>query len=189
MQLVNVIIIVAPFFRAKPSDSFQDAIKEKEFTCSVAVSRTFCTGDECDSNKSAFVDLYRNVDPSNLFPNGVNENSNWASEEAAKLIEHIESTSELLTTSDELVDYRITLNPQQIKAIKEYNKTNGDYSKEVIYCTDSNIVEERTNYENCSSRFLDILRGKSNEYGDGAGYGTLDPEYTGVSKYTKEHQQ
>ena len=180
---VTQTINVAPYFRAKSSDPLQTAIKDKTFTCSVKVSDPFC-----DVNvEECFTDLYRNVDPANMFPNGLSENSNWATPEGTKLKERIESTADLLTTSDELVDYRITLNPQQIKAIKEYNKTAGDYTKEQIFCTEQQISTDRTNYEDCTSKFLNLLRENANEYGDGTGLGTIDKEYNGISKYSKAH--
>ena len=122
------------------------------------------------------------VDPSNLFPSGdPEEGSNWATEEGKKARAQIESTADSLTTSDQLLEYRITLTPEQIKNIKEYNKEKGAYEKEGIDCRKENITKEGViRYENCSSEFLSTLKLDSS-------FGTLDPEYSGISKYANEN--
>lgn len=172
---------ISHFFRAKETDPLQTATQNKEFTCSVHTYPTFCTDEDCPK-ETPLANLYRNVDPSALFPNGVGDDTNWATAEGVKAKEDIEKSANLIQTGDELIDYRITLNPTQIKAIKEYNQKAGIYSNEIIYCDSSNLQKDGT-YRNCSSRFMETLRGNNVEYSDGGELGTLDKNYTGTSKY------
>ena len=117
-----------------------------------------------------------------MFPSHVAVPDNWATEEGVKAREQIESTADLLRTSDELLEYSITLSPDQIKEIREYNKTHGGYANEKIYSCDP--TDETATYRNCTSEFLDILRGKSAQYGDSTEFGTFNQPYTtGVSNY------
>ena len=122
--------------------------------------------------------MYRNADESKLFPNEVEVSSNWATEEGQIAINAIESSSDTLRTTKNLLDYSISLSPTQINALKEYNAIHRNYVDEEIF--NCEIYEDDT-YRNCVSNFLEILRGNTAELGV-TQYGTLDPEYNG-SKY------
>lgn len=172
------------------TDPFLEATKNQTFTCTIKVEPT--TGD-CIENCEGSKTLYTPVDPSNPFPNGVRSGSNWDTEVGKKLIEKMEKTSELLK-GDEMIEYRITLNPSQINAIKDYNKSNRNYSDEKLICPKDNKIELNNDveysgfYYGCKSEFLNTLRALSQE-DSSAGYGSYDFNFDGVSKYTKNHPE
>jgi len=118
------------------------------------------------------------VDPSNLFPSTGGQpkaGSNWDTPEGRQAAEEIQNTASQIATTTNLLEYRITLTPNQIKNIQEYNDKTGAYSNEIIYnCT----KVDDTYYVDCKSNFLDILRGSNSLYSGGT-YGTIDSNYNG----------
>ena len=172
---VTQTINLSPFFRAKKTDDYQTAIKNRTFTCSVKVYPM--SGDDPGVSMK-----YRNADPNALFPYELDEDTNWKTSAGIKAQEEIESTANMIETSDELIDYRITLSPEQIKAVKAYNEQEkGNYINEKVYCSEKNIdLPTEDKYLGCTSNFLNRLR-ESDELG------TISPEYNdGISKYQKD---
>ena len=170
------------YYRSNNSDLFASTLNNAnklKFTCYVDVEAPKPTPLRTN---------YRNVDPTNLFPYSgkcadnsqlsicpTDENNIW--HDQGNTIFEIEQTSEKLKTG-ELLEYRITLTPTQIKNIRAYNA--GNYITERI----SNCEIKDGAYFNCKSEFLNELRkGKA---GSSRDLGTLDFNYsTGESKYTK----
>lgn len=165
------------FYRNQKMDQFFRDINSSDnrFTCPVDVKIPRVTScDNCDITEST---IYRNVNESKMFPNGVTQSSNWATAEGQIAANVIESTSDMIRTSDDLLDYSITLSTEQIKALREYNSNHKDYTSEEI----ANCIIVDNTYRNCRSNFLEILRGNTTELGS-TQYGTLNPDYNG-SKY------
>ena len=154
---VTQTIGISPFFRAKENDSYQQAIKSMDFTCSVKVDPAI---------KEGVDKKYRIADPADLFPYELSENSNWNTEIGKKAREEIEGNASKIGTSDDLIDYSITLTPEQIKSVKEYNKdASGNYISEKIYCKEENIDKTSSDkYLDCTSQYLNELR-KGDSYG------------------------
>ena len=110
--------------------------------------------------------IYRSVDLSNLFPNGIEnrpKNNNWSNKQ--KEIEAIQRTSNDIFTNKDYLEYRYVLTPQTIKDIKKYNKNqrvNGGYlNNTLVDCeyVDSNGNKCDSNkdlceFRNCKSTFL-----------------------------------
>ena len=157
---------VATFKRNSGIDPLQSAMKtNNKFNCYVKVDPP--TVSPCKDIEKCT--LYRNVDESNLFPNNIAVANNWATPEGQAAIEFIQENSEKLRTTDELLEYRITLNPTQIKAIKEYNRKAGSYINESTH--DCDTVDDM--YLNCKCEFMDTLRGNNTEYPTGS-LGNID---------------
>lgn len=173
---------IKPFFNATGAyKSKLSSLYDQGFKCTVTVDKPITKdGDESQ---------YRNVEPSHLFPlseTGLAESGNWATPEGKEAQKQIESTAGLITSGDELVEYRITLNPTQIKNIKEYNKGAGSYMNERIYgCEKVTASDGDEYYANCKSEFLNKLKTDSGEHDTGQ-YGNYDLDYDGVSKYNKK---
>ena len=152
---------VVTFYRKNYNDEFKRAVNNnKEFSCYVDVLKPEASDGEF---------YYRNVDPANLFPNGY-ISSNWRTTEGSKAKLQIENTADQIKFTDDLLDYTITLTPQQINNIKEYNSTttSSGYIDEPINresCTiipdvkdGSGKITEYGYYTECKSDFLDKLR-------------------------------
>lgn len=194
---VKQAISISPFFRATTSfkDTFKDKIANNEVSCStIKVGHVTCPpGDpEC---VNGFGDYYRIADPAKLFPYAnedytENVGENWQTPEGQEAIKVIQGTAAELTTTDNLLEYSITLTPEQIKNIQGYNNTKvGDsysnkryYSLEHIQCDKNNISENKDRYANCSSDFFKALTNSKTEE-----FGTLSPDYRGTSKYNSKH--
>ena len=173
------------FYRKSNSDGYTSALNntnKMKFTCYVDVEKPTVVP---DGDKT----IYRNVNPADLFPYSTacknnksltvcptNTNNIWYDNE--NVISEIEQTAELLK-GDQLLEYKISLTPTQIKNIQEYNK-NGNYNVEGI----SNCDVKDGIFYNCKSTFLNRLRASTADaYGS---LGTLDKNYsTGESKYTR----
>ena len=165
-QVINPVL----FYRNQTNDNLTKLVTQKnKFTCYVDVEMP---------QPSQTSTVYRNVDPSNLFPSTNGEpkaGSNWDTPEGREAAEQIQNSASELTTTTNLLEYKITLTPTQIKNIKNYNSKNGVYSNEVVYnCT----KVDNTYYINCKSGFMDILRGTNSLYSAGT-YGTLDSNFSG----------
>ena len=182
---------ISTYQRATVSDPLQTEIRNNTFKCYVEVDPPtviVCPPNEpnCNSADSKYKSRYRNVDPSNLFPNDVEVPDNWDTDEGREAREQIESTADLLKTTNDLLEYSITLNPDQISAVREYNRKNGGYSNEKIYECDP--INDKGYYTNCKSAFLDALRGKNFDYPDPTVLGTFNEPYTtGESEYSKRN--
>ena len=158
---------VATFHRENLFDGFKRAIKDNmNYTCYVDVTRSSTT-------EASSLFIYRNADPSNLFPNGIASNSNWATEEGIEAKAYIEKYSEDIKFDDSLVDYTITLTPQQVKNIKEYNRnvtyTYNEEPLDLDSCVripteinkNGEVIKEEY-YLECKSKFLNELRKDAN---------------------------
>ena len=169
--VVQTSIVPTLFYRATSRDSLSTLLSNNTtYTCYVDVEMP-------EPVQSTTV--YRNVDPTNLFPatdGAPKAGSNWDTEEGRKAAVEIQNSASEIATSDKLLEYKISLTPTQIKSIKSYNSRNGAYSNEIIYnCTKVN----ETYYINCKSNFLDMLRGSDAQYSSGT-FGTLDSKYNGL---------
>ena len=170
----SVYQVVSPLTFYRNETAFKLIVNDDaQFKCYVDVE---VPSPSCDPSKSncnvVNSTVYRNVNPSNMFPSGITkENSNWLTEEGQKAKEQIETTANDLVTDEEYLDYSITLSPTQIKNIREYNKNSGGYSDELIYNCDKDPVDGY--YYNCNSYFLDVLRGNAMEYSSGT-YGNIN---------------
>ena len=110
------------------------------------------------SDKKQYGFIYRSVDLSNLFPNGLssrNKPINWS--DKLKEIENIQKTASDIFTNKDYLEYRYVLTPQTIKDIKKYNKEqskNGGYKNNTL--TDCEMVLNGNVYEfkNCKSTFI-----------------------------------
>ena len=173
--------MIYTYFRNLPNDTFFREVNSSNnvFKCVIDIKiPKVTTCKDCDLDIST---QYRNVSESKLFPNGVMESSNWATVEGQIATNAIESTSDILRTTDELKDYSIELSHEQIMALREYNSNNKDYINEPI----DNCDIENDMYFNCRSNLLEIFRGNTTELGT-TKYGTLDPNYNG-SKYFNDN--
>ena len=144
------------------------------FKCYVDVQKPNCedpTKESCEDRSAA---LYRNVDPGNMFPSGnMREGSNWATENGIRAKEAIETSAGELKVDEQYLDASITLTPNQINNIKDYNSKNGGYSDELIYNCEKDPVDGI--YYNCNSYFLDVLRGNASQYSSGT-YGNINTD-------------
>ena len=144
------------------------------FKCYVDVQKPNCedpTKDSCEDRSAA---LYRNVDPANIFPSGnMKEGSNWATENGLRAKTAIETSADELKVNEQYLDASITLTPNQIENIKDYNSKNGGYSDELIYNCEKDPVDGI--YYNCNSYFLDVLRGNASQYSSGT-YGNINTD-------------
>ena len=167
---------IATYKRNYPSDDFVNVVNEhKDFNCYIDVDKPTTIEREDGT-------IYRNVELSNLFNPTAPIDSNWLSNDGIIATTSIQESSNTLQTTDEYLEYKITLSPTQIKRIKDdYNKSNGVYSSERIY--NCKIVDGT--YRECQSTFLDELRKGSAENGTDT-YGTIDPQHSdGKSNATK----
>ena len=166
---------VYTYYRNVKNDLFFNSINSSNnnFTCAVDVKIPRVT--TCKNCDLADATIYRNVDTSKLFPNGVTASSNWATVEGQIATNAIESTSDMLRTSDDLLEYSISLSTTQIRALKEYNSHHKDYVNEPI----NNCTIKNDTYRTCKSDFLEILRGNTTELGSTT-YGTIDPNHNGT---------
>ena len=173
---VTQTIKISTFNRSRDVDRLQTEVNNNnKFTCYVKVDKP-----ELIENEGGL----RYVDPTNLFPNGISSKSAWNSKAGENAKNQIEATASELRQTDDLLEYRITMNPEQIKAIRAYNKENGSYVNERVYNCNNTTSGEMI-YTNCKSKFLDALRGLDSKY-SGSELGTLDPNYRdGISAYTK----
>ena len=171
--------MIHTFYRKSNKDEFFSAINssDNKFKCSIDIKIprvTTCKDDRCELGDAT---IYRNVSPTVMFPNGLYyDNSNWATVEGQIAKNEIETTSDDLRFTKNLLDYSISLSTSQIMALREYNEHNRDYMNEDIY----DCIEVDGTYRNCKSSFLRILRGDTNQ--NMTMYGTLDEKYNG-SKY------
>ena len=154
--------VVGTFYRKNSDDVLRKTVKEsttKGFTC--YVDATPASVDKCEEPKLCL--MYRNVDPSALFPQGVAVRKNWQSSEGITARAQIENTANKIGIDQSLIDYRITLNPTQIKNIKEYNRDQQYYYSEedVEKC---NPIPD-SHYIGCKSLFLNKLRDNNETYG------------------------
>jgi hypothetical protein len=169
------------FYRLNKNDIFGQEINSKKvYSCFVDIESP--TPVPPDPEKpGANGTRYRMIDTAKIFYTNNGKplsNSNWATPIGLAAIKSIEESTALLPT-EEYLQYRITLSPSQIKAIREYNDSTDKtkiYSNEVLY----NCVIENDMYRKCKSVFLNELR-SSNKYG------TIDKNFSdGLSPHDKK---
>ena len=131
---------------------------------------------------------YKNVNKSDIFPYKAtdkvpeegDQKTNWDTEWGRKVQDHLEKTNvETTRYSDDLLDYSITLTPEQIKSIRKYNKKNS-YKNSVILPHTCTIAGEEgyEKYYNCESQYMQYWRMGEREFGTGT-YGKLRVDYNG----------
>ncbi len=175
---------VKTYYRRNINDDFSNKVKlSNKFTCFVDVTKpTFIPPDDGSADGGRNATIFKNVDVSNIFPSSSDgfttyPKSNWGTDNGKKVTVEITNSSKDLITTDDYLDYRITLSPTQINNIKEYNQDNDSYINEEK--TKCQIVDGT--YQNCISPFMDELR-RSNEYG------TIDPRYSNGKSVGKANQ-
>ena len=161
---------VSTFFRKQFSDEFKKTVNSsRTFTCYVDVLQPM------------YKKYYRNVDPSDLHPEGVPVGANWATSIGQNAEITIENNAKGIGIDKDLIDYSIILTPEQINALKDYNKKAGTqkYVNDPMDTTScqcaSDSIEKLTDeecrrrndayYINCDSVFLSEIRKNSEEYG------------------------
>ncbi len=117
--------------------------------------------------------IYRNVDLSDLFPNSRQYGTNWNSsnEQINQIIKDIQNSANSLYTSSDYLDLSVTLNPDTIKKIREYNRykstnSGGYLDNSLINCkleTSLDGVNQR--FSNCESTFIDEIQSGSGALG------------------------
>lgn len=165
---------VSTYYRKNAPDELSRAVQEKYKTPSCYYDvKPIITTDKCKGKEVCTFTDYKNVNKSNIFPNGIPVNSNWDNTWATSVKSYLEETADD-TFSDEYLEYSITLTPAQIKALKQYNKSNS-------YSGDEYLCSSLTNnfYYNCQTQFMTRLREGSNTNGS-YDYGTIDPVYNGT---------
>ena len=122
-----------------------------------------------DKNKCVSAE-YKNVDKTDIFPNGIPKDTNWDNYWGKAVKEYMEETA-IDTFTEDYLEYSITLTPRQINNIRNYNKNSSLYQNAPIKCN----VSSNNNYYNCNSDFMVKMRN-----GDfGTNYGTLDNKFNG----------
>ena len=113
---VTQTIGISTYYRVKSTDKFRNAVNKTAFTCYIEVDQPEV--ERCNMDDASCAE-YRSADPGNLFPGGVIA-ENWDNEEGRKAIEYIESNaSKLVGNNTDLLEYTITMNPQQLQAIRQ----------------------------------------------------------------------
>ena len=176
---------VTTFYRNRLSDEFSKKVKNdfKEFTCNVDVKvpQISLNNDNSQSSGRGEETIYRNVDLSNLFPTESSNNAitNWKTDYGLKAQKDIESSGDYINT-DRYLEYKVELNPQTIKSIKEYNKraeANGGYLNNTL----TDCEKSNNKFFNCSSSFITNIENGTENFGIDKFESKLD----GISKYTE----
>ena len=158
---------VSTFFRKKFSDDFKNIVNEsRTFNCYVDVTQPMLDK------------YYRNVDPSDLHPDGVPIGTNWSTTRGKNVEAYVEKYSSGIGIDESILDYSITLTPQQIKNLKEYNSLNptNKYVNDPVIsktCQCKSDVKDITKkeclsrldsyYVECESGFLNLIRNGSKD--------------------------
>ncbi len=163
---------IETYFRKNSNDSFYTTVNNhKNHSCYVDVE---IPSPECDPSKQIcrIGTTYRNVDIANMFPSSTDgyttkTNSNWGTENGKKATLNITQSASTIRTTEEYLQYSITLNPVQIENIKSYNNNNTYVNEAVFNCQISGDT-----YRNCISPFMEELRTNGE-------YGTIDQKHNG----------
>ncbi|MCR4580901.1 MAG: hypothetical protein K5666_00065 [Bacilli bacterium] len=102
---------------------------------------------------------YKEVDPSQLFPNTVSYGWNWkSSQEGPTVLAKIQDDAAAdRTYSPDNLTYSFTLTPNDLKAIKEYNKSRVNYGGYTDFNMDCTLNGNA--YVKCKSKFLTAISG------------------------------
>lgn len=115
-----------------------------------------------DDDSKTYGFIYRNVDVGNLFPGQSIRDTgiNWSSKQ--DVIDDIQATASKIYVTDDYLEYRYVLTPNNIKEIREYNKNqnpNGGYLNEtLINCTLEDDSGGLKAFTNCKSTFLKEIK-------------------------------
>lgn len=144
------------YFEIQREDSEILDCNRKEVYSIKDVAAVTCDGD----GKKMYLD-YKEVDATQLFPNDVTYGWNWKnSQEGPAVLKKIQDDAKAdKTYSPDNLTYSFTLTPNDLRAIKEYNKSRislGGYTDFNMYCETVNNVAVK-----CKSRFIDAISGKS----------------------------
>lgn len=125
-----------------------------------------CLGNGCAYDQGAGLSYgYRTITLNNLNPTNRTLGYNWnaaKSAKAASAISEIETSGEEAYTKAE---YKITLTPALLSAIKEYNNeqlANGGYVNDTLDCGDVTVNGVTFNNVNCESTFIKDLADDNN---------------------------
>lgn len=120
-----------------------------------------------DSERTSYGFVFRNVDLSNIIPNdrGDKITTNWdtTNKEINKIINDIQSKGNDIFTNDDNLVMRVTLTPDSIKKIREYNrmktKNSGGYLDNSLISCDKILSVDGKNerFANCRSTFIDEI--------------------------------
>lgn len=172
---------VNTYYRKNYPDNFSRAVQEEYMTPScyydamTNIPNTPVTSDKCLSEGNCTE--YKNVNKTKIFPNGIPVDTNWDDEWSLKVKQYLEDTAKNMTDTENL-EYSITLTPTQIKALRQYNKTNSNYQNAIINCP----TPTTGHYYNCESQFMIRMREGSSTNGS-YDYGSLNPNFNGTTYY------
>ena len=110
--------------------------------------------------------------PENYSPLG-GDKSNWVTEVGKAAKEKIEAADYM--ANEDYLQYSITLTPDNIRSIQSYNASTESRG---AYINEPTGNCEKTSdglYLNCTSKFINELRGMNNE--GNTSYGTLNKDY------------
>ncbi len=171
------------FYRNRKTDDLSNALTKStltKFNCSVDVKIPEVTVEQSANSKT----IYRDVDLSNLFPNGERDNTNWSTEYGTIAKNEIAESSSRITNDDYYLEYSFDLTPESIREIKNYNsrmEKNGGYLNNTL----SNCTLTNDKYFNCESSFLRDIGSGNSLYVDND---SPNNKFDGISKYTKENK-
>ncbi len=172
---------VNTYYRKNYPDNFSRAVQEEYMAPScyydamTNIPNTPVTSDKCLSEGNCTE--YKNVNKTKIFPNGIPVDTNWDDEWSLKVKQYLEDTAKNMTDTENL-EYSITLTPTQIKALRQYNKTNSNYQNAIINCP----TPTTGHYYNCESQFMIRMREGSSTNGS-YDYGSLNPNFNGTTYY------
>lgn len=170
--------MTSSMYRKKPNDTYASLL-EKLNTYSCYVDMDNKTKITVVDDRYTLGYSFKNIDSSNLFPSDKESENvglsswksqyavNWDTPEANEIQAQIESTSDKLFVTDDLLEYRVKLTPNNIKTLRDYNKRNntlasskakGYLNKTLYDCTEENEMLLR-----CKSSFIKSI--KSGEFG------------------------
>ena len=120
---------------------------------------------ECEEEKKMLLE-YKEVDPSDLFPNDVSYGWNWKTSEQGQITKtRIEQTAaDDATYSPDNLTYSFTLGPEDIRQIRQYNLSqvkNGGYANFEMQCEFEGEVNGKKDEKakKCKSLFLTAISG------------------------------
>ena len=158
---------IETYFRKNASDKFTQKVQGEYMdpSCYYDVKTTPPkTPPSTCSEKNACIPgdtvEYKNVNKEKIFPAEV-AGTNWDNDWAQEVRTYIEQTgTPEQKLSEENLEYRITLTPEQIKEIRQYNRSNANYQNAPIDL-DSCEKEESGDvikFYNCKSKFMNEVR-------------------------------
>ena len=170
--------IASTLYRKKRTDDFSKLLKKlNNYTCYVDLdnkTKIACTNPPCDEdpnkNKYGLGYSFKNIAPNNIFPSSENDETwkskyaiNWDTSKASEVQTQIQNSAGDYFTTNEYLEYSISLSPNDVKSIRKYNEENntlstkstkGYLNKTLFSCTKT----EDGLLLNCKSSFLESIR-------------------------------